>query len=113
MMTPEQFWFNEGKYKAYFNDIPQRKHPIPTELRPSMKVVQDLNKNNPNGLTGAEIGIGSCHNSVCILNGLNIEKMYCIDWGSDGNADHITPEIKKHFDKIQFIRKNSLYCSSN
>ena len=33
--------------------------------------------------------------------------MYCIDWGSDGNADHITPEIKKHFDKIQFIRKNS------
>jgi hypothetical protein len=106
MMTPEQFWFSEGKYKAYFNDIPQRKHPVPTTLRPSMQEVgRSLGAGIP--LVGAEIGIGSCHNSVCILNGLNIKKMYCVDWGSDGNADHITPDIKEHFDKIEFIRKNS------
>jgi len=102
------FWYNEEKYKLYFEmGTPQQEHPIPTKLRPSMEVVWDLNEGNPDGLVGAEIGIGSCHNLACILNGLDIKKMYCVDWGSDGNADHVTPEIKKHFNKIEFIKKNS------
>jgi len=85
-------------------------------LRPMIRFVKNKYKNKP--LIGAEIGVKGGLHSWCILNGLNIEKLYLID-NYNGKWNKYKNVMLKRLDsfisdkKVEIIYENSFTAHNN